>query len=219
MHDADWRRVTVHMLDFEGSAASGVVEYGIVTLRAGVVAEVETALCRPSGEIPEQDRMVHGLEARDTVGRPPFAALYGRFVALRRTGILAAHNRHAENAFLKAAWPLPPAVPDWRGGAGTAQEWGPWIDTLAIYRAVYPGLASYALGDLVDRFACGEELAELARRHCPPQRARPHCALHDALASALLLVRLEREPELAGRIRLGWLLQRSEARAPQPELF
>jgi DNA polymerase-3 subunit epsilon len=145
--------------------------------------------------------------------------VYGKFVDFRRHGVYAAHNRHAENGFLKSTWALPPAVPDWRNGSGTAQEWGPWIDTLTLYRALYPGLEGYGLGELVDRFGLRHELQSVADKHCPPNRCKPHCALFDALASALLLLRLERESALANRLTLGWLLQISEGRAPQQELF
>lgn len=216
---ADWKATRVYMMDFEGSPRSGVVEFGIVVLLDGGIEFAETALCRPAGLITEREQEVHGLRQGDVAGRAPFSASYGKFVDFRRQGVYAAHNRHAENGFLKSTWPLPPEVPDWRRGGGTAQEWGPWIDTLSLYRALYPGLEGYGLGDLVDRFESRPELEALAERHCPPTRRKPHCALYDALASALLLLRLEQEPALAGRLTLGWLLQVSEGRSPQQELF
>jgi DNA polymerase III epsilon subunit-like protein len=72
---------------------------------------------------------------------------------------------------------------------------------------------------LVDRFGLRQELQSVGDKHCPPDRCKPHCALFDALASALLLLRLEGESALANRMTLGWLLQISEGRAPQQELF
>jgi DNA polymerase-3 subunit epsilon len=215
----DWKDTPVYMLDFEGSPGSGVVEYGVVELRGGRIESTATALCRPSGPISARDREVHGIGEADAREAPPFADAYEQFVAYRRGGVLAAHNRHAENAFMKATWALPPAVPDWRGGSGEAQEWGPWIDTLSLHRALYPGLAGYGLGELVEVFGIRPQLAELAGVHCPPGRRKPHCALYDALASALLLLRLEQAAQLSGRMTLHWLLLLSEGASAQQELF
>ena len=219
MDSADWKSLTVYMLDFEGSPVSGVVEYGVVELSGGTIRSCQTALCQPVGRIGARDREVHGISENQATRHPPFASLYEQFVGYRRSGVLAAHNRHAENTFLKDTWPIPPVVPDWRGRSGTAQEWGPWVDTLSIYRALYPGLDSYGLGELVTLFRCGTRIEGLAEAHCPPGRRRPHCALYDALASAVLLLRLEETEDLQNRITLEWLLQLSQGRESQQELF
>jgi DNA polymerase III epsilon subunit-like protein len=219
MSSADWKATTVYMIDFEGSPGSGVVEYGVVGLREGRVVMVETQLCRPTGAVSRRDRDVHGLSGRELSGLRPFSDHYERFVAFRREGVLAAHNRHAENTFIKSTWPLPPIVPDWREAGGEAQEWGPWIDTLSICRSVYPGLESYGLGDLVDRLQLQEQLEQLALGHCPGNRRKPHCALYDALASALLLLHLESTEALRDRMSLRWLLQMSDGQSAQQELF
>ena len=219
MEAIDWKSTYVYMIDFEGSRSSGVVEFGIVTLHDGKIQEVETKLCRPTGPINARDREVHGIDAGEASHHQPFSAHYERFVALRRKGIFAAHNRHAENAFIKSTWALPPKVPDWRSGLGMAQEWGPWIDTLSLCKALYPGQSSYALGDLVDRFGLRPKLEAIARERCPAARQRPHCALYDALASALLLLQMESSAELKDRITPGWLLQLSRGVETQQELF
>lgn len=215
----DWKATRVYMMDFEGSPGSGVVEFGVVSLLGGQIETAETALCRPTGAITDREHEVHGLRAHHVAGSRPFSEAYGQFVEYRRTGVYAAHNRHAENSFLKETWAVPPAVPDWRTGEGFAQEWGPWIDTLSLYRTLYPGLEGYGLGELVDRFDMRPRLDDLAGRWCPPARMKPHCALFDALASALLLLRLEQESTLGDRMSLGWLLQISEGRSSQQELF
>jgi DNA polymerase-3 subunit epsilon len=219
MHDNDWRKAPVYMMDFEGSSSSGVVEYGVTSLLGGEIRETWTAVCHPTGTILSRDFGVHGIRQPEADERPPFSSHYSLFVGFRRSGILAAHNRHAENNFIKDTWAVPPVVPDWRAGSGEAQEWGPWIDTLSIYRSLYPRLESHGLGNLVEVFALREELEALAGNHCPNNRRRPHCALYDALASALLLLRLEREANLAGRITVGWLLQLSQETPSQTELF
>jgi DNA polymerase-3 subunit epsilon len=215
----DWKDVPVYMMDFEGSPASGVVEFGVVHLEGGAIRDAQTDLCHPTGAISARDREVHGIGEAETRSKARFADAYRAFIAFRRAGVFAAHNRHAENTFLKTTWALPPEVPDWRGHGGKAQEWGPWIDTLSIYRTLYRGLESYGLGELVEAFGLRPSLDELAEAHCPPGRQRAHCALYDALASSLLLMRLESEPSLKGRISLSWLLELSEQADCQQELF
>ncbi|MFO7724501.1 MAG: hypothetical protein R6V45_03045 [Oceanipulchritudo sp.] len=219
MLEEDWRQTPVYMMDFEGSPSSGVVEYGVVELQGGRITDTRTDLCRPTGPIPDRDRAVHGIGIGTAAAKARFSERYGLFVSLRRAGIFAAHNRHAENRFLKDTWAVPPAVPDWRGDQTRAQEWGPWIDSLSLYRRLYQGLETYGLGELVHAFGLQETLLDLARKHCPRERCRPHCALFDALASSLLLLRLEEEPELRGRMTRGWLLELSGGEQVQSELF
>ena len=55
-------------LDFEGSLASGILEYGVVTLVGGGIAETATRLCRGTGRIRAADTAVHGLGERDVAG-------------------------------------------------------------------------------------------------------------------------------------------------------
>jgi DNA polymerase-3 subunit epsilon len=215
----DWKAGPLYMLDFEGSPSSGVVEFGVVELRGGAVCTVSTATCQPRGPIRSKDRDVHGLGSDQLASREPFEAYYADFVGYRRAGVFAAHNRHAENTFLKETWALPPRVPDPLGGAVPVQQWGPWVDTLALYRHAYPGLVGYGLSDLVTTFKLCERLERLAAEHCPPDRQRPHCALYDALASSLLLLRLEEEPSFANRMTIRWLLQASVMGASQEEFL
>jgi len=220
MWQGDWKGIPVFMMDFEGSTGSGVVEFGVVRLEGGAIREVVTEPCRPVGTISVRDRDVHGLTEEALSERTPFRDYYRQFTGFRREGIFAAHNRHAENSFIKETWPVPPKVPDWRGEvSGHVHEWGPWIDTLSIYRALYGGLASYGLQELVQAFNLEDPLTGLADAYCPERRRKPHCALYDALASALLLLRLEDEADLQGRISTAWLLRLSRQVSGQQELF
>jgi len=58
-----WTDQPIHFIDFEGSRASGVLEYGVVTLRGGRVMEARTRLCQATGRVDAQDTAVHGLRA------------------------------------------------------------------------------------------------------------------------------------------------------------
>jgi DNA polymerase-3 subunit epsilon len=66
-----------------------------------------------------------------------------------------------------------------------------------LYRQFYPRLAGYGLSELIAAGGLDAELAVQAGRHCPEPRRRYHAALYDALAGAVLLLSLAREPGLA----------------------
>jgi DNA polymerase-3 subunit epsilon len=214
----DWKSVHVQVMDFEGSAVSGVVEFGVVTLYGGAVCHVSTDICSAQGAVSARERAVHGIDGAAVGGRQPFSERYAQFIGLRRKGIFCAHNRHAEAGFLRAVWPVPSPVPAWPDG-GQVNSWGPWIDTLGIYRNLYPGLGDYGLAALIERFGMQQAWLEAGQQWCPESRRKPHCALFDALGSALLLLRLETVETLAGRIRLQWLLQLSGEVSSQEQLF
>jgi len=105
---------------------------------------------------------------------PTMQALW-RVIAPRLAGlVLVAHNVGTERSVLAAASPL--------------HVLGPWVDTLVLARAAWPGLPSYALEDLIARFGLGDAVAV----HCPGRAA--HDALYDAVACAELLLHLLRQP-------------------------
>lgn len=208
-----WLDVPIHFIDFEGSIASGILEYGVVTLRGGSVEKTTTRLCRASGRVRDEDSAVHGLTAGLVARFEPFAneAEFARFAALRESGPLAAHFAHAENSLIKSAWPYPRQSPDFaRGDGATIAEWGPWIDTGRLCAEIFPQLKSGQLETLVAGFGLQAELDALAAAHCPHDRRRYHAALYDALAAALILLALGRRAEFA-HMSISWLLQTSTA--------
>jgi len=196
-----WTAQPIHFVDFEGSLASGIVEYGVVTLVAGEVRELHTRLCAPRGKLRRADIEVHGLGEDELAGAAPMTEDFARFAAWRESGPLAAHFAGTENTLLKSVWPYPRTSPDFTcGGVGSGKsgaEWGPWVDTGALYRQLYPQLGSYKLAELVGRCGLQVELDALAMQLCPSERARYHAAPYDALAGALLLCALAREPQVA----------------------
>jgi len=203
-----WVEQQIHFIDFEGSAASGILEYGVVTLRGGQIVETKTRLCRATGCVRPEDAAVHGLREADVSGCAPFTDDWEYFATLRERGPLAAHYAGVENALLKAVWPYPRTSPDFGRPGEQAAGWGPWIDTARLYAQVFPQLASGRLESLVA--ACGLQagLDALAATHCPPARRCYHSALYDALAGALLLTRLAAEPAAADK-SVRWLLAMS----------
>ena len=97
----------IHFLDFEGNAASGIIEFGVVTLRDGEIAATRTRLCRALGRVAPEDTAVHGLTEAAVSAAAPFKDEWEQFATLRETGPLAAHFAHAENYLLKLAWAYP----------------------------------------------------------------------------------------------------------------
>lgn len=202
--------IPIHIIDFEGSRQSGVVEYGVVTLLGSEIVETHSRLCAPTGEISEHDRQQHGISQSEVLKEAPFESEWKLFAGLRERGPLCAHNVAVEDGLLRAVWPYPRNSPDFSESGSVTANWGPWIDTLQLYRRIYPQLESHKLGDLIHLFKLESELDVQAALYCPAKRGRYHCALYDALASALLLRRLYGEPEWS-ELTLRWLIVNSAA--------
>ena len=192
-----WTDQPVYFVDFEGSRISGVLEHGVVTLVHGRVTETRTRLCAPTGKVRPADVAVHGLEEGMLRERAPFADDWEFFAGLRERGPLAAHYAGVENALLKGVWPYPRNSPDFARPGERLFDGGPWIDTARLYAQFYPQLDSGRLESLVAAGGLQPELDALAAVHCPPARRRYHAALYDALAGAVLLGALARDPQLA----------------------
>ena len=206
-----WPEHLIHFLDFEGSLASGVLEYGVVSLVGSQVTAVHTRLCGATGRVHAADAAVHGLDAATVAGAAPLAEDWELFAGLRATGPFAAHFASTENSLLKSVWPYARPSPDFARGAGESAEWGPWIDTGRLCPQFLPATAaagSAELETLVRALGLQPQLDVLAAAHCPPERRRYHAALYDALAGALLLRALATQPDVAGK-SLPWILAMS----------
>jgi DNA polymerase III epsilon subunit-like protein len=193
-----WIEQPIFFVDFEGSRASGVLEYGVVTLLGGRVVGARTRLCRATGAVPEQDSLVHGLRAEALADLAPLADDWEYFASLRERGPLAAHYAGVENALLKSVWPYPRNSPDFARLGERVIDWGPWVDSARLYAQFYPRLETGRLEGLIEICGLQAELDGLAALHCPPGRGRYHAALYDALAGAVLMAALSRDPQLAG---------------------
>lgn len=203
-----WAEAPIHFIDFEGNRTSGILEFGVVTLRGPEIAATRTRTCRALGRVSAEDTAVHGLDAASVAAEAPFADEWEFFARLREIGPLAAHFASAENHLLKSVWPYARQASDFARGTGTTNTWGPWIDTGRLYPQFFPQLAEAKLERLVAAFGLQADLDALASAHCPAPRRRYHAALYDALAGALLLRALLAKPEFSGAT-LAWLLQMS----------
>jgi DNA polymerase-3 subunit epsilon len=203
-----WVEQSIHFLDFEGGAVSGILEYGVVTLRGAQIMETKTRLCRATGRVRPEDAAVHRLREADVAACAPFADDWDYFAGLRERGPLAAHYAGVENALLKAVWPYPRTSPDFGRPGEQAAGWGPWIDTARLCAQILPPSPSGRLESLVAACGLQARLDALAAENCPPARRCYHSALYDALAGAVLLTRLAAEPAAADK-SVRWLLAMS----------
>ena len=202
----------IHVIDFEGSRQSGVVEYGYVTLEHGKIVDSQTRICAPVGTITDLDRGQHGISEDRASSEALVETEWALCARLRQSGAFCAHNASVEDGFLRAVWSYPRISPDFAEPGQTTATWAPWLDTLHIYRCVYPQLKTHKLQALIEIFDLQATLDAQAVTICPAERRYYHCALYDALASALLLRRLTEEPTLKDA-SLRWLFLQSAASA------
>jgi len=198
----------IQVIDFEGSRQSGIVEYGVATLVDRSISATYSRICAPVGTISDLDRAQHGISEEVAKTAEPFDQEWSLFSRLREAGPFGAHNVSVEAGLIATVWPYPRKCPNFAEPGVEAADWGPWLDTLRLYRRIYPGMESYGLQALVVAFDLQEELDRQARLFCPARRQHYHCALYDAMASALLLARLFAEPELESA-SLRWLILQS----------
>ena len=146
------------------------------------------------------DNEQHGITPELVAKCPDFAHDFDLFARLRKSGPLCAHNASVEDRFLKSTWSYTRQSPNFSipKEDHMLTSWGPWLDTLSIYRRLYPDLDNYQLNTLISLFGLEESLNQLAQEYCPKERIGYHCALYDALACALLLQRLFSLEELRG---------------------
>ena len=192
-----WTEQPIHFVDFEGNQTSGILEFGVATVLRGEIVATRTRLCRAVGKVSAAESAVHGIAPNDLEGASPFADEWDYFTALRESGPLAAHFAGVENALLKAVWPYPRRSPDFARPGQEIFEWGPWVDTARIFGQLYPKLETAGLESLVSAAGVGAALEAVAEVHCPQPRRRFHAALYDALAGALLLGAMARDPQVA----------------------
>lgn len=179
----------IHVIDFEGNALEGIFEYGIVSLDGLEILAATTRFCfvdRPTSLLRRQEKN----RRQDCIGMRPFGADFDRFHGHRQDGIFAAHNASCEDYLLRKTWATPGFVPDFLADGRPTATWGPWIDTAVLYRKFEPNRTSYQLQRLIAVEGLATDLSQLAQRLCPVGRRKFHCALFDALAAALLLMRL-----------------------------
>jgi len=178
-------------LDFESTGPSAGAEDEPVQVGMAVwrPAEGESFTCmfrsfiRPPVRVTRAARKVHGIGDEQTDGSPSMTALWPEFKSRLSGAVVVAHGAGTERRFLRA-FPM--------------HGFGPWLDTLALSRAVWPEMPDYSLGAVVGTLG----LESRVRATCPG--ADWHDALFDAVACLALLHHCIRELDL-GSLVVGQL--------------
>ncbi|MGI8601969.1 MAG: 3'-5' exonuclease [Verrucomicrobiales bacterium] len=127
---------------------------------------------------------VHGITREDLKGAPSLIDLWPRVRGAMQGRIMVAHGAGTERRFLHA-FPF--------------HGFGPWVDTLAVARAVYPNMPDYSLESLLENLRLVAELDSLCGE------LRWHHALYDAVGCLVFLRHLLHHSEIA-EAPLAWLL-------------
>jgi DNA polymerase-3 subunit epsilon len=146
-----------------------IVEIGAVKFNNGVVESVFSTLVDPQKSIPPGASAVNGITDDMVFGKPLIDSLLGDFAEFCEDLPMVAHNAPFDSQFLMA---------DIKRFESPAPR-GVVLDTLPISRKVFPGLANYKLGTLVqhlkipsagfhraeeDATYCGHVFIELIKR-------------------------------------------------------
>ena len=168
-------------IDFEsaGSAPGRTdepVQVAIAHLTGNVIAGSLCSYVRAGSSVTWAARKVHGITDAMIHDAPLLMDLWPRIKSDMEGCWIVAHGAATEKRFLRV-FPF--------------HSFGPWVDTLDLARAVYPGLASHALGEVIRALGLEKE---------PEIQAdgfRWHDAGSDAVASLVLLRHLISVCELA----------------------
>ena len=114
-------------------------------------------------------RKIHGIGPEHLAAAPRLLALWPELHRRLAGAVVVAHGKGTEKRFLRAF---------------PGHGFGPWIDTLLLARAAWPGLAGHSLGAVCDCHGLTQKISGLV-----PGKSW-HDALFDATASVVLLAHL-----------------------------
>lgn len=114
-------------------------------------------------------RKIHGIGPEHLADAPTLLSLWPELKQRLSGAVVVAHGKGTEKRFLRTF---------------PGHGFGPWIDTLLLARAAWPGLADHSLGALCESLGLTAEVRTLV-----PGKSW-HDALFDAAASLVLLAHL-----------------------------
>jgi DNA polymerase-3 subunit epsilon len=136
-----------------------IIEIGAVRFVNGQVDAIYSTLIDPQIPIPSAASAVNGITDEMVIGQPKIESLLESFADFCGDDWLVAHNAAFDYGFVTAA------VQRFESKAPR----GPILDTYAIAKRVFPGLANYKLGTLVQHInieATGFHRAEADAAYC-----------------------------------------------------
>ena len=98
-----WTEQPIFFLDFEGSRASGILEFGVAEVLGDQIVSARTRLCRATGRVRDEDVAIHGLREAALAAHAPFADDWEYFAGLRERGFGVFEGKTF--AELEATWP------------------------------------------------------------------------------------------------------------------
>ncbi len=177
------REIAFAAIDFESAGVlrghtDVPIQVGIAVLRDGVIdpGEFFTSYLHTDRPVAWAARKVHGISDDDLAGAPTLLDLWPELRARLTDRWIVSHGAGTEKRFLRA-FPM--------------HGFGPFVDTLTLFRAAAPDAASHALGDLAHTFGVEADCFTLLPDF------RWHDALCDAVASLVLLRRYIESTHLA----------------------
>ena len=170
----DWTSLRYVVVDVEGNGHQppDLVELATLPIVSGVMGEPTNWIVRPDQEITPFARKLHGIANEDVADAPVFADIKDEVLRALDGAVLVAHNAHVDVGVLQRK------LGDW--------ECPEVFDTLKLARRLLPGLGSYKLSSLIERFKLAEDMG---------YELTPHRANCDAIVTARLFVRLANLPD------------------------
>jgi len=176
-------QIVITVLDYETTGS--VLGYpnepwqiGLVSLKEGRVdsASLFESFLRVDLDRPFNSHAPgrHALIRKELSESPRPAEIWQQIKSRLTNRSLCAHNVATEKKFVQRMAPMHP--------------FGPWIDTLRLARKAWPDLSSYALEDVILSLDLKSQVEVLL-----PNRGF-HDALYDAVASAVFLEHLLKQP-------------------------
>lgn len=176
VRDAVWAAIDFESSGVRPGLGDEPVQLGIAVATGGRgnPGNFLRSYLRHAGAVSGPARAVHGIGEAETRDAPALADLWSGIRERLSGAVVVAHGAGTEKRFLRA-FPL--------------HGFGPWLDTLALARAVFPRLAEYSLRDVVNAAGVEHEVRTLC----------PGLDWHDALFdSVACLVFLRAALDLAG---------------------
>ncbi|MEY3897700.1 MAG: hypothetical protein RLZZ214_3221 [Verrucomicrobiota bacterium] len=162
-------------IDFESAGASRgktdtPVQVGLATWTADTgYSDAFVSYLSTDQPIQWAARKVHGIGPQDLTDAPSMLMLWPEFKRRLAGAVVVAHGKGTEKRFLRTF---------------PGHGFGPWIDTLLLARAAWPGLPDHSLGALCEAHGLTVGIQALV-----PGKSW-HDALFDAVASLILLAHL-----------------------------
>ncbi|SDP98484.1 3'-5' exonuclease [Lentzea jiangxiensis] len=164
-----WTSLNYVVVDVEGNGQQppDLVELAAVPIVGGVIGEARTWLVKPDEPITGFAKRIHGISNEDVLAAPLFAYVEADVLRALDASALIGHNAHVDVGAIQrklGTWQCPEV-----------------FDTLKLARRLMPGLGSYKLSALIEKFDLASGL---------DSEEKPHRAKYDAIVTARLFVHL-----------------------------